>query len=69
MQSDLEYFYVSDLDVNLTLRVNVEGIELETKDGDKSNRFVLTCTDALELAEMLTRGAEHHRNMNSKSCE
>lgn len=63
MQSDLEYYYISDLGVSIKVTVNLEGIEVETKDGDKSNRFMLTCTDAKEFSEMLSRGAEHHRTM------
>lgn len=64
MKSDLEYFYVSNLDSEIRVMSDIQMISLYLREDDQFKNWkkslMLSSGDARELAELLIRSADHH---------
>lgn len=66
MKSDLEYCYMSECEQFIKVIANIEGVEVHFREANENvvNRILLIGEDAQELAQMVTKAAEHHKDLN-----
>lgn len=66
MKFDMILQYVADTEVEVTIESVIDGVIIKTVDGEHKNHFMLSATDAAEMANMLARAAQHTTDLNNK---